>query len=154
MEPGVILRRARRLDAEALADVWLRSRSASIPSIPAPVHSDADVRRYFTEVVLPTKDVWVALSPEGAVGMMALDGSWVEHLYIDPGWWGRGVGSHLVALAKRHCPEGLDLWTFQSNDGAKRFYERHGFVVIGSTDGDNEEGAPDLHYRWDGTCEA
>ena len=31
---------------------------------------------------------------------------------------------------------------------ARRFYERHGFVVVGGTDGDNEEGAPDLRLEW------
>jgi hypothetical protein len=32
---------------------------------------------------------------------------------------------------------------------ARRFYERHGFVAEATTDGDNEEGAPDVRYRWD-----
>jgi hypothetical protein len=27
-------------------------------------------------------------------------------------------------------------------------YERHGFVAIDTTDGQNEERAPDVHYRW------
>ena len=40
------------------------------------------------------------------------------------------------------------LWTFQSNHGARRFYERHGFVAVQHTDGDNEEGAPDVRYEW------
>lgn len=62
----------------------------------------------------------------------------------------RGLGSRLVSVAKDRCPDGLDLWTFAANAGARRFYERHGFVVVATTDGDNEEGAPDVHYRWAG----
>ena len=54
----------------------------------------------------------------------------------------------LVNLAKELHPEHLDLWTFQSNTAARRFYERHGFVAIDATDGQNEENAPDVHYRW------
>ena len=54
----------------------------------------------------------------------------------------------LVALAKELRPEHLDLWTFQTNIGARRFYERHGFVSVDTTDGENEERAPDVHYRW------
>ena len=42
----------------------------------------------------------------------------------------------------------MQLWAFQSNTGALRFYERHGFVAVEETDGDNEEGAPDLRMRW------
>ena len=57
--------------------------------------------------------------------------------------------SHVVELAKRARPDGLQLWTFASNVGAQRFYERHGFVAIRRTDGrDNEEGAPDILYVW------
>jgi len=45
----------------------------------------------------------------------------------------------------------LRLWTFASNAGAQRFYERHGFVETRRTDGrDNEEGAPDVLYIWGG----
>ena len=45
-------------------------------------------------------------------------------------------------------PAGLRLWTFESNLGAQRFYERHGFRPIERTAGDNEEGAPDILYVW------
>jgi hypothetical protein len=41
--------------------------------------------------------------------------------------------------------------TFQSNAGARRFYEREGFVAVEETDGrGNEEGAPDLRCVWPG----
>jgi hypothetical protein len=41
------------------------------------------------------------------------------------------------------------LWTFQQNDGARRFYERHGLRLIRLTDGeDNEEKTPDALYAW------
>ena len=50
-------------------------------------------------------------------------------------------------MARR--PDGLSLYTFQVNDGARRFYERHGFVVAALGDGsDNEEGQPDIRYEW------
>jgi phosphinothricin acetyltransferase len=42
----------------------------------------------------------------------------------------------------------IQLWTFQSNSGARRFYERHGFVAVQTTEGDNEEKAPDVRYVW------
>ena len=60
----------------------------------------------------------------------------------------RGLGSRLVELARQRRPDGLALWVFASNTGAVRFYERHGFAVVGGTDGDNEEGAPDLRMVW------
>ena len=59
------------------------------------------------------------------------------------------MGSRLLDVAKQHRPTGLKLWTFQANAGARRFYERNGFVGIATTEGDNEEGAPDVLYQWD-----
>lgn len=45
----------------------------------------------------------------------------------------------------------LDLHVFQQNTGARRFYERHGFVLVEERDGSgNEEKLPDAHYRWTG----
>jgi hypothetical protein len=41
------------------------------------------------------------------------------------------------------------LWTFVTNTGARRFYERHGFVAVETTDGShNEEAAPDIRFVW------
>jgi GNAT superfamily N-acetyltransferase len=141
-------RRARPEEATAIADVWLRSRYASIPAIPPPVHSDEDVREYFAHVVLPQGGTWVVEAGTGPVALLVVVNGWIEHLFVDPDWTGQGLGSRLVERAKQLCPDGLELWTFEANVGARRFYERHGFVVVGATDGDNEEGAPDVRYRW------
>lgn len=141
-------RRARHDEAPAVAEVWLRSRHASIPAIPPPVHPDDEVREWFASVVLPNREVWVIELEGGLVAMMVLLDEWVDALYMDPDWTGRGLGSMLVDVAKEQRPDGLDLWAFQSNVGALRFYERHGFVAIETTDGANEEGAPDVHYHW------
>lgn len=94
------------------------------------------------------REVWVALADDSVIAVLVLDGDSVDQLYVDPGWTGQGVGSGLIHLAKERRSTGLDLWTFQANDGARRFYERHGFVAVDTTDGDNEEGAPDIRYEW------
>ena len=142
------LRRARADEAGAIADVWLRSRAASVPAIPPPVHGDEEVRTWFRNVVLPTRDVWVAVDGRVIVALLVLDAEWIDQLYVEPGKTGRGYGSRLVNLAKRNRPAGLKLWTFEANVGARRFYESHGFVATRRTAGDNEEGAPDVCYEW------
>jgi GNAT superfamily N-acetyltransferase len=93
---------------------------------------------------------WVAEDEAGTLlAVMVLDGPWLEQLYVEPGMTGRGIGGRLVDIAKRQRPDGLRLWTFVSNVGAQRFYERHGFVEVQRTDGqDNEERAPDILYVW------
>lgn len=95
----------------------------------------------------------MAESPAGRLlGILVLDGGWIDQLYVDPAHTGRGVGGVLLETAKRERPGGLHLWTFVSNLRAQRFYERHGFVAVQHTDGSaNEEHAPDIQYAWFGT---
>lgn len=145
--PTTLLRRAGAADAEAVADVWLAARRAAVPAIPPPVHTDAEVRAWFREVVLPSEsEVWVAEDADGVAALLVLDASWVDQLYVRPGRTGDGLGSRLLELAKARRSS-LQLWTFRSNAAARRFYERHGFVAV-ETGVDNEEGAPDVRYEW------
>jgi len=150
---NVGVRRARVADARAAAEVLIRSRRAAFPAVPAGVHTDDEVREWFATVVVPGREVWVAEADDAdggePVAVLVLQDGWVDQLYVLAEWTGRGVGSRLVALAKaRH--DALDLWAFQSNVDAIRFYEGHGFVEVERTDGsDNEEGEPDVHLRWE-----
>jgi GNAT superfamily N-acetyltransferase len=145
------LRPAGPVDADAIADVWWRARIAAIPAIPPPVHDEREVRDWFRDVVLPERDVTLAERDGLIVGLLVLDGASIDQLYVEPGSTSRGVGGALIDVAKAARPTGLDLWTFQSNLGARRFYERHGFVAVATTAGENEEGAPDVRYRWSGS---
>jgi GNAT superfamily N-acetyltransferase len=148
----VVFRRGTEADARAAADFLLRARRAALGVIPQTVHSDDDVRAWFASHVVRKSELWLAEDRTGTLcGILVLEGPWVEQLYVEPTMTGGGVGSDLLKLAKRERPEGLRLWTFASNAGAQRFYERHGFVATRRTDGrDNEEGAPDILYEWGG----
>ncbi|WP_156722291.1 GNAT family N-acetyltransferase [Streptomyces apocyni] len=141
-------RRARVADAADLADVWLRSFTAALPTVRR-AHGDDEVRDWFTHVVVPKCETWMAVAEGSAVGLLVLDGAELEQLYLEPSWRGRGIGDRFVELAKRQRPDGLGLWTFQVNEPARRFYERHGFVAVRHTDGRrNEEREPDVRYCW------
>ena len=100
------------------------------------------------------RDVTVAEIDGTIVGWMVLDGgrdgrAWVDQLYLDPAWVGRGLGARFVDLAKQRHPAGLDLWTFQVNEPAQRFYEHQGFTAVERTSGSgNEERAPDVRFEW------
>lgn len=142
-------RRAAAADGAAAAEVYIAARHDAVPAIPPMAHPDDDVRRYWREVLFAKADIWVAEASGGElVAVMALEADWVDQLYVRPGWNNGGLGSALLDIAKREQPDGLRLWAFQSNTGARRFYERHGFTEIDRTDGDNEEHAPDVLYRW------
>jgi GNAT superfamily N-acetyltransferase len=144
----VVLRRATAADAGAAADVWLRSFDAALPDVRR-AHTDDEVRGWFREVVVPTRETWVADADGTVVGLMVLGPGEIDQLYLHPDWRGRGLGDRFVALAKELFPSGLTLWTFQVNEAACRFYGRHGFVALERTDGAaNEEREPDVRYRW------
>jgi ribosomal protein S18 acetylase RimI-like enzyme len=137
-------------DAGSVADVYLRSFKGRY-SFPL-AHTDDQVRDWIRDVVIPTRETWVAVAATGlVVGMMVLEGAELDQLYIAPGWTGRGIGSRFVELAKRLRPAGLSLYTFGVNQGARRFYERHGFELVDENDGSrNEEHQPDVRYAWQG----
>jgi GNAT superfamily N-acetyltransferase len=143
------LRRGTGADANIAAEVYLRARRHAVPEIPPPAHPDDEVRQWMHRA-LDEHEAWLAVADDGTLlGLMVLDGDWVEQLYMDPAWTGRGLGTRFVELAKQRRPGGLQLWTFASNARAQRFYERHGFTVEERTDGSgNEEKAPDLRYVW------
>ncbi|MFF3347904.1 GNAT family N-acetyltransferase [Streptomyces sp. NPDC002779] len=144
----ITLRRATAADACAVADVWLRSFDAALPTVVRP-HSDDEVRDWIREFVVPRQETWVAEAGSAIVGIMVLHGELLSQLYLAPDWRGRGLGDRFVRLAKERSPHGLNLWTFQINKPAHRFYERHGFVATEHTDGhDNEEHEPDVRYVW------
>ncbi len=147
----MILRRATLGDAAAVAEVYLAARAAGSPGV-AWAHGDAEVRAWIAGFLIPRGGMTVA--GEGLVvhGYIAVDGEWVDHLYVHPVSWRRGIGAGLLAHAKAASPAGLRLWTFQSNAAARAFYEHEGFVAERLTDGsDNEEREPDVLYVWPGT---
>ena len=149
------IRRATPADAATVADVYLASRAGAGDAIPPGVHPPDDVRRFVAEVVVPTRETWLATGPDGdALGVLVLDGDDLDWLWVRPEAQGNGVGSALLAHAQSRRPGGLALWVFTSNTPARAFYERHGWRAVRATDGDNEEGAPDVRYVWGGHPES
>ncbi len=143
------IRRGGPADAEAAAALYLRARHAALGAIPPPAHDDDDVRAFFANVVVVQRELWLAEDGGAAAGLLVLEDDWLDQLYLEPELIGRGIGSALIEHAKRLRPDGLRLWTFQSNLGAQRFYALHGFSELLRTDGrDNEERSPDILLAW------
>lgn len=110
------------------------------------VHTPEEDLAFIGEHVLPRQRVIVAEADSGIVGFIAVSGEWVEQLYLHPAWTGWGIGSRLLgqitsgmATVKLHC--------FQANEGARHFYERHGFQAEAFSDGaSTDERLPDITY--------
>ena len=96
--------------------------------------------------------VWLAVDGDRIVGVATRSGALVRQLYVATDRTRAGIGQRLLdALLAEAVAESIltvDLWTFQRNAGARRFYERNGFVAMEFTDGaSNEEREPDVRYR-------
>jgi chorismate mutase/GNAT superfamily N-acetyltransferase len=140
-------------DSDAVAGLLVEAREAAFPAMPRPVHPPADVRRWMrSRLETPVAEVWVAEQDHaggGVVGLLLLEGDWLHSLYVAPDRTGQGIGSMLLDLAKSLRPRRLGLWVFETNEGARRFYARHGFVEVRRTDGsENEEHEPDIEMAW------
>jgi ribosomal protein S18 acetylase RimI-like enzyme len=141
---SVVIRRARKTDANQVSAVFRHARAfmSYLPDI----HTKEQIRRFFGRV-LRQQQVHVAVVDDTVVGFAAVDDGWLHHLYVEPAWQGRRIGSTLLRTA---C-DGLDrvqLWVFQENERARRFYESRGFTLEELTDGTgNEERRPDARYE-------
>jgi ribosomal protein S18 acetylase RimI-like enzyme len=139
-------------DADQVADVYLRSRKELVAFAPL-AHSDESVRGWVRQRLIPEGRTTVAVVDGRVVGLLAIrkatDGGWIDQLYLDPAWIGRGIGTRLLELARQELPPPIRLYTFQENQRARTFYERRGFRAVKLTDGaDNEEKCPDVLYEW------
>ena len=112
------------------------------------LHTPDEDHWFYRERVFPTCRVWGHFDDDVLSGIIAFRDGWIEQLYVRPAAQGRGIGTDLLDIAKG-ISERLDLWTFQRNAAARRFYEARGFRLAEQTDGArNEEKEPDARYVW------
>jgi chorismate mutase/GNAT superfamily N-acetyltransferase len=141
-------------DVAEVAELYIATRRASLPAMPAPVHDDAAIRAWFADLAPADrpggKEIWIA-EDEEILGFAVLDAGWLDSLYVGPQHQARGIGTALLDLVKAQRPGGFALWVFASNTRARGFYHRHGLVELEHTDGSaNEERAPDVRMAWPG----
>jgi putative acetyltransferase len=148
----VKIRPARLDEKDALAQLFQRARGdwTFVPPVP-----DEVLPRIADDLFQRHEEIWLAEEDGRLAGFLAIRRSrqdgWevLEKLYVDPEAQNRGVGTALLDQAKALRPDGLVLWVFQKNEGARRFYERRGFGLIKLTDGaENMEREPDALYEW------
>lgn len=114
----------------------------------AGLHTADEDAWFFKEHVFTECSVWGSVDADAIVGIIAFTSNWINQLYVLPEVQGRGIGSRLLAIAQARADH-LQLWTFQKNTLACKFYEAKGFVAVKQTDGsENEEKEPDVLYLW------
>ncbi len=142
------LRRAHGDESDAVAALFRLSKETAMPFLPD-LHTPHEDRVFFRARVFAECEVWVAERAGEIVGMCAFRDGWVDQLYVHPAHQRDGIGAALLRIAKGVNAR-LQLWAFQRNVNAMRFYESQGFRPVKTTDGrDNEEHEPDALFAWE-----
>jgi GNAT superfamily N-acetyltransferase len=142
-----MLRRLELSDMDAAARVHRIAFDHALPMLKG-LHTPEEDRWLFRERDFAACELWGAFVGPTMRGMIAFREQWIDQLYVLPAAQGQGVGSSLLEIAQ--ASHGLlQLWTFQRNAGARRFYEARGFRLVRKTDGSrNQEKEPDALYLW------
>jgi GNAT superfamily N-acetyltransferase len=141
-------RRATLDDAGGIAAVF--SSSLRLLTFLPVLHTVEEDRQFIENVILKECEVIVAEGDARIVSFLARNREEIRLLYSHPDFIGSGAGSLLLDVAKKSSVVALELWCFQTNERARRFYEERGFRAVRFTDGrDNEEKVPDVRYRWE-----
>ena len=132
-----------------MVEVWHRAGVAAYTYLPTwQAFTLEQAREVFGRVILPNCAIWVATLDERVVAYLAMRGTYIDRLYVDPPEWRKGWGTQLVTVAKQVSPSELELHTHQENVAARALYERHGFTAVKFSVSPPPESAPDVNYHW------
>ena len=134
---------------DALADLWVASWSEEMPTL------DFGARRawlieHFAALTAGGTRLRGAFSGDGApLGFISIDPNtgYIDQVAVAGASKGRGIAAMLLKEARRLSPNTLTLDVNEANPRARRFYEKQGFVEIG-TGTSPRTGLPVLKLRW------
>ena len=146
---GLTIRAFEDADEATVVGVWHRSGRAAYTYLPT-WHglSLARAGDVFRETVRARSQLWVGTREGQIVAFLAMNGSYIHRMYVDPPEWRKGWGTLLIDFAKSRSPGGLELHTHQENHPARRLYEKHGFAAVKFGVSPPPESAPDVEYHW------
>jgi len=123
-----MMREYRTDDTDALITIWDKAEPLAHPFLSDEVRDQ--VRRDTVNIYLPNAETWVLESDGAPVGFIAMIGTEIGGLFLDPSEQGKGMGrqmvDHIVAIKGP-----LTVEVFKDNKIGLPFYERYGFVIIG-----------------------
>ena len=94
-------------------------------------HTPEAQTAYLKQEMEAGKALFVIWQGDAAVGVVTLQESLIENLYVLPEKQNQGHGTQLLQFVISHCEGTPTLWVLSNNQGAERFYHRHGFRPTG-----------------------
>ncbi|HEY3081977.1 MAG TPA: GNAT family N-acetyltransferase [Chloroflexota bacterium] len=137
-------------DLDRVVDLWYDTWHATFSDLRHHEPKEVWRRRFETEIAVEER-VYVAEVDGRIAGFLAVKdegggAGYLHEIFVAPPFQRHGIGSVLMALAKRIAPAGLSLHTLQRNTQAAAFYARHGFAVVST--GIGRVGLPNARYAW------
>ena len=109
---------------------WIAShRSFCMPDFIA-VHTPERQRQYLLDKMGKGSRFFL-LTEDRPVGVVSVNGSLIEDLYVLPEKQKQGNGTKLLQFAIEKCVGIPTLWILENNRNALGFYEKHGFRLTG-----------------------
>ncbi|MEL7213026.1 MAG: GNAT family N-acetyltransferase [Pseudomonadota bacterium] len=137
-------RRANPADAEAIVAI-IRQWNDETPWV-GPLDDYADVLSWWRACLTHVPTSWVAEKDGKTVGFCVRDDDNITGLYVARAARNRGVGKHLLDLAKQDR-DWITVWSYALNANARNFYRREGCIEI-SRETEEGSGLVDVEHRW------
>ncbi len=146
-----IIRPYKAEDFESVTRLWFDAQLKAMPELMKRMGYEIDVaREYFRMVIVAENQIWVCERDGVPLGFIAMQGTFIDRLYVDPAHHRLGIGQALLMKARELSPKHLWLYTHVANKMARAFYEKNGFVAERFGISPAPESEPDVEYHWHG----
>jgi ribosomal protein S18 acetylase RimI-like enzyme len=144
---ALTIRPAEAHEYDKIARVW----TESWVSVGLEDASDAMLAESRARIPREMADGWSLYVADDAgriAAMLAfrLRDGYLDQLFVDPAYHGRGIGKMLLQFARKKLPDEIWLRCASLNERAWRWYEREGFVFEGEAP--HPDGLMMRYYRW------
>jgi ribosomal protein S18 acetylase RimI-like enzyme len=147
MQP--IIRLYKTEDFDDITRLWFEAETVAMPKLMARMnYTIEDAREYFQRAVVAEDQIWVYEHKGIPLGFLAIQGEFIDRLYVDPAYHRQGIGQALLMKARQLLPKHMWLYTHVANKMARTFYEKNGFVVEKFGVSPEPESEPDIEYHW------
>jgi ribosomal protein S18 acetylase RimI-like enzyme len=144
-----VIRLYREDDFEIVTKFWFEAMDVAMPGLKERMgHTLEGAREFFRNVVVAENQIWVYERDGVPLGFLAIQGEFVDRLYVDPAYHRQGIGQALLDKARKLLPKHIWLYTHVANRMARAFYEKNGFVAEKFGVSPAPESEPDVEYHW------
>ncbi len=118
---------------DEVVDLWVEAWNVTMPEIDFSARAAWLRERLAAHAAACVAILCAVDDADVPLGFVTVDPgtSHIDQLAVRRRCFGAGVGTDLIAAARRVSPGGLTLEVNQENPRAARFYRREGFVVVG-----------------------